>query len=221
MANIAVKPRVFKNYGLKIDADNYEAHVSAVSLDPAVSTQTWKGAAPGAVFTDMGDPVWTAGLSYAQDWETPNSLSAYLLANVGKKKLIDFYPLASGPKFTVTGLIVPGSVGGAIDAFGQSTVTLGVDGQPVFLPGAVGVPATTSVTPVSGPVAGGTLVELNGSGFSGATSVLFGTVPATSFIIESDNTIFAITPAAAAGSKPAKVTTPVGVATVLGAYTFV
>jgi hypothetical protein len=135
MAVIDVKPRVFKNYSLKIATSNYETSVSSVTLTPSVSLQTWKGGTPAAVFTDMGTPTWTCDLAYAQDWETPNSLSIYLLNHEGETVAIEFSPLGTGPKFTANVIIVPGAVGGAIDAYGASTVTLGVQGRPVFAPG--------------------------------------------------------------------------------------
>ena len=40
-------------------------------------------------------------------------------------------------------------------------------------------PTVTSISPSSGPVAGGTTVTIKGTNFTGATKVLFGTVPAT------------------------------------------
>src|SRR5438270_11772122 len=55
-----------------------------------------------------------------------------------------------------------------------------------------------SVTPPTGPVAGGTSVTLTGSGFSAATAVKFGALDATSFNVVSDSVLTAVTPAAAA-----------------------
>ncbi|WP_176730300.1 IPT/TIG domain-containing protein, partial [Devosia insulae] len=55
-------------------------------------------------------------------------------------------------------------------------------------------PVLTAVTPASGPEAGGTSVSITGSGFSGASNVLFGATPATSFSVDSDTAITAISP---------------------------
>ena len=44
-------------------------------------------------------------------------------------------------------------------------------------------PVVTSISPTSGPAAGGTTVTITGSGFTGATAVDFGTTPATSFTV--------------------------------------
>jgi hypothetical protein len=51
------------------------------------------------------------------------------------------------------------------------------------------------VDPDSGPVAGGTTVRIVGACFTGATSVVFGGVPATSFTVNSDTLITAVAPA--------------------------
>ncbi len=56
-------------------------------------------------------------------------------------------------------------------------------------------PALTSLTPVSGPKAGGTVVTLTGTGFTGATSVTFDGTAASGLIVSSDTTIICVTPA--------------------------
>jgi hypothetical protein len=55
------------------------------------------------------------------------------------------------------------------------------------------------VSPDFGPVAGGGTVTLSGAGFTGATSVLFGSTPATSFTVVSDSEITAVVPAGTNG----------------------
>ncbi|WP_217999227.1 IPT/TIG domain-containing protein, partial [Nocardia exalbida] len=57
------------------------------------------------------------------------------------------------------------------------------------------VPALTTVVPNIGPVTGGTIVVLTGTGLSTATAVNFGATPATSFIVDSDTQITAVAPA--------------------------
>ena len=56
------------------------------------------------------------------------------------------------------------------------------------------VPTVTGVSPASGPTAGGTVVTISGSGFSGAGAVNFGNAPAQSFTVNSDTSITATTP---------------------------
>jgi hypothetical protein len=75
------------------------------------------------------------------------------------------------------------------------------------------VPTITSFSPTSGPV--GTAVTITGTGFTGATDVSFGTVPASSFTVDSDSQITALVPS---GFDKALifVTTPGGTAKSVG-----
>jgi hypothetical protein len=66
------------------------------------------------------------------------------------------------------------------------------------------------LNPTSGPVAGGTTVTIDGAGFTGATAVDFGTTPATTFTVNNDTSITAISPPQAAGGVPVTVTNPGG-----------
>jgi len=68
-------------------------------------------------------------------------------------------------------------------------------------------PSITTIAPTSGPTAGGTTVTVTGTGFTGATKVAFGPVPATSFTVVSDTEITAVAPAQAAGTRAVTVTT--------------
>ena len=68
----------------------------------------------------------------------------------------------------------------------------------------------TSFTPGSGSA--GTSVVITGSGFTGATSVKFGTAAAT-FHVDSDTQITATVPASAPAKGKISVTTPMGKAT--------
>jgi IPT/TIG domain/PKD domain len=56
-------------------------------------------------------------------------------------------------------------------------------------------PDITSLTPSSGPEAGGNSVVIAGTGFTGATAVSFGGTPATSFTVDSATQITATAPA--------------------------
>ncbi|HWC44534.1 MAG TPA: IPT/TIG domain-containing protein [Casimicrobiaceae bacterium] len=75
---------------------------------------------------------------------------------------------------------------------------------------ATAAPAITSISPTSGPV--GTLVTINGSGFTGATSVRFGGSVAAVFTVVSDTRITTTVPTGAS-SGGITVTTPGGSAT--------
>ncbi|HUY86962.1 MAG TPA: IPT/TIG domain-containing protein, partial [Acidimicrobiales bacterium] len=69
------------------------------------------------------------------------------------------------------------------------------------------VPAVTSVSPISGPLSGGTTVSISGQGFTGASGVGFGTTPAASFTVLSDTQINAISPTGIAGVNDITITT--------------
>lgn len=78
-----------------------------------------------------------------------------------------------------------------------------------------------SVSPLSGGTAGGTSVIISGSNLSGATAVTFGGTAASSFVVNSDSQITAVTPARSSGSVQIVVTTPSGSATASQAFTYV
>ena len=71
-------------------------------------------------------------------------------------------------------------------------------------------PSVSSVSPSSGPVAGGQTVTITGNYVTGATAVKFGGVNAASFSVTSSSTITATTPAGTAGTVDVTVTTPGG-----------
>ncbi len=64
----------------------------------------------------------------------------------------------------------------------------------------------TGISPSYGPVAGGTSVVVTGTNFTGATAVKFGTVAATSYIVNSSTQITAVAPAGTAGTVDIAVT---------------
>ena len=108
-----------------------------------------------------------------------------------------------------------------------ATVTFQGDGARTDIsnPGtASSVPVITSVSPATGAAAGGTLVTISGSGFTGTvstTGVKFGGTNATSFNVINDSLISAVTPAHSAGAVDVLVTNGVGPSTTgTGAYTY-
>src|SRR5207247_857652 len=83
------------------------------------------------------------------------------------------------------------------------------------------VASVTSLDVSTGSTAGGTTVNLTGSGFTGASRVTFGGVPAQ-FTVNSDTSITAIAPAGTAGTVDATVTTPAGISSAVSGdhYTY-
>ena len=136
MAQIGVQPIVLRDVLLSIGADSYEKHVSGVTFTPSSSTVNWNGLTPDASFTFPTATTWTLQLEYAQDWETPNSLSEYLFENEGEKVTMTFEPVNGGAGFSADVHIAPGAIGGAVNAVATATVTLGVSGKPTLIPAA-------------------------------------------------------------------------------------
>jgi hypothetical protein len=71
-------------------------------------------------------------------------------------------------------------------------------------------PTVTSVSPGTGPVAGGTVVKIKGTELTEATSVKFGATEAASFSVTSGSAITATSPTELAGTVDVTVTTPKG-----------
>lgn len=68
-------------------------------------------------------------------------------------------------------------------------------------------PVVLSVSPSTGPAAGGTVATVSGAYFAGATAVLFSGTPATTFIVLNDNAILAAAPPLPAGQVDVQVVT--------------
>jgi hypothetical protein len=81
-------------------------------------------------------------------------------------------------------------------------------------------PAVTGVSPNTGSTAGGQVVSLTGTGFTGATGVSFGSTAATAFTILSDTAITATAPASSAGTVHITVTTNNGTSSTVTADQF-
>lgn len=107
---------------------------------------------------------------------------------------------------------------GEVDVFVSNNLGIAtlVDGFLYFEP-----PKLTSVFPPVGLVAGGTVVEVSGSGFVEPIAVTFGGKPLEELELESSERIVGIVPAAdAAGSVDVQVSTPYGADTADNAFTY-
>jgi len=109
---------------------------------------------------------------------------------------------------------VPVEVGGLAEVAGIGAGSLHdlAFGEPI--------PSISALSPQAGPVAGGTEVTINGEGFSEASAVSFGGVPARSFSVLSAGAISAIAPAHAAGTVDVSVTAPAGASAITEADRF-
>lgn len=108
--------------------------------------------------------------------------------------------------------IADGMTGAPTELF-EREVGLNVDIQPA--------PSIAFVSPPSGPLEGGNLVEISGSDFSDASAVRFGDSPAKSYRVDSDGLITAIAPPTdAPAAVPISVTTLAGTATTQPEYEY-
>ena len=81
-------------------------------------------------------------------------------------------------------------------------------------------PAAIAINPMGGTTAGGTPVDITGTGFlHGATATIDGN-PCTTVIFVSDTELTAVTPAGAAGAKDVVVTNDVNFGTAAAAFTY-
>jgi hypothetical protein len=133
MAIINVQPLFMKDVLFSVGTDSYEKHVSSVVFTPATTSVSWKGLEPSSTYTNVGTATWTVDISFAQDWETADSLSAYLFAEQGETKTVVFEPVNGGQGFTADIIIVAGAIGGAVDSYAETTVSLPVQGQPTLV----------------------------------------------------------------------------------------
>jgi hypothetical protein len=82
-------------------------------------------------------------------------------------------------------------------------------------------PTVTAVSPGSGAIAGGTAVTITGTSLSGASAIAIGGIAAGGITVVNATTVTAVTPAHAVGTVDVVVTTPGGVATGSGLYSYV
>jgi hypothetical protein len=146
-------------------------------------------------------------------------------------------PAAGGTSVTLTGSGFTGATSVSFGATADATFTVDSDTQitatsPAGSSGTVDVTVTTaggtsvtssndlftyipfpvvsSVTPPSGSANGGTTVTITGSGFTGATSVSFGSTTTSNFRVDTDAQITVVSPAGSSGTVDVTVTTAGG-----------
>jgi large repetitive protein len=154
-------------------------------------TATVTPAATGAVATPTGTVNFFDGTTLLNT--TPVSI-----AQVGGSNEASFQTsFGTTGSHSITAVFTPGDM----NYFGSTSAALTENIE--------SAPTVTAVSPASGPAAGGTLVTITGTNFTGATSVSFGGAAATSFTVISATSITAISPAGT-GTVDVVVTTPSG-----------
>lgn len=83
------------------------------------------------------------------------------------------------------------------------------------------VPSIAAISPTNGTTAGGTVVTLTGTNFTGATGVTFNGTAGTGFVVNSDTQITVTSPSGSAGAINIVVLSPNGAGTATNIYTYV
>lgn len=133
MAKIAAKPVLFKA-PVSVGADEYTAHLSQAQFEPTQPTASWTDL-DGLTTNFGGDSSWQCILAGAQDWDTVNSLTQYMLAHEGEEVEVTI-ELPGGGEAVGTVVMAAPTIGGTINTPLLFNKTLPVQGEPVFTPGA-------------------------------------------------------------------------------------
>ena len=123
----------------------------------------------------------------------------------------DIYTVAGGPSNLLATLSGPTSVlsDGTGNLFFTDGATSSANLDELTGGPTLAAPTVTSVSPTSGPAAGGTSVTITGTGLTGATAVKFGATAATGVVVNSATSVTATSPAGT-GTVDVTVTTPGG-----------
>jgi hypothetical protein len=116
-----------------------------------------------------------------------------------------------------------GADGGASRRRDGGAVSMGATdggGAPVLPPEIILVEART-MTPASGPAAGGTQITITGRGFVAGTTVTVGGAPLQNVMVSGERRITGTTPPGSAGVAPVLVRNRAGQAEVAGGYTYI
>jgi hypothetical protein len=175
----------------------------AGTVDVAVTTSGGTSALSTADrYTYSPNPPAVSGVSPAGGLTTGGTSVSISGANLAGATAVDFGSVAasitsdSGTQIVAT---APAQAAGTVDvtvttAQGTSA-TSAVDKFTYTIP----PPTVSSVTPATASTAGNTFVTIDGTGFSAASAVTFGTQAATAFTIVSPTQILATSPAGSAG----------------------
>jgi hypothetical protein len=181
------------------------------------------GEEPASLTVELNGP--TAGTGYGQlnvngavQLGSTQLGTDQLEADCTLNASLGFTP-SMGEQFTIVQSTAPvvgtfqGLPEGASLTIGNTPFTIsyqGGDGNDVVLTAvAAAAPTVTGISPTSGPAAGGTLVTITGTGFTGATAVDFGTNAATGVTVVNATTITADSPPGT-GTVDVTVVTPAG-----------
>lgn len=199
--------------GSKVYAEDYSPSVGVLKVirtsdNSVTATVTGLTNAAGLALSPDGSQVYVSH-------DTSGKVTAIDAASIGTG-LVEKTVLSTGGYPTGMAVSRDGSRLYVADYIGTSIFVLGTG---VTLP----APTVSSVSPASGPLAGGGSVTIAGSGFLAGATVAFGGTPATGVSVGSGGTsITATVPAGSAGAVNVVVSNPGPQSvTATGAYTYV
>lgn len=109
---------------ITLGADDFQAAVSSVLFTPSTpAPQVFKGLTPTARYKRQGLADWTLDLAYVQDPDMETSLSNYLHDHEGEEIAAVIEPNNGGSSWAATINVAAGSLGGAVETYGTSTVS--------------------------------------------------------------------------------------------------
>ncbi len=198
---------------------------SAGTVDVTVTTYSGTSATGSAdQFTYLGPPTVT-GLSTTSGPSAGGTVLTVTGTNFSGATEVDFGTVPA-TQFTVNSntlltVVAPAEAAGTYDVtVSNSSGTSPTVAADQFSYTVASAPAVTGLSTASGTTGGGTVVVLTGTGFTSATGVSFGAVPATSFWVYADSAVIATAPPQAAGTYDITVTTPAGTSAVVTADHF-
>lgn len=125
MAVIAAAAKAIRTLSIKVGTNDYAKHTARCAILPQSSNVVWKGGTPDAILNDVSAASYTLELDIVHDYQTVGSLYNYLKANEGQSAIFIYKPdEPSVFQATVTAIIPPISIGGAVDKFGAETVKM-------------------------------------------------------------------------------------------------
>lgn len=118
-------------------ADDHARHVASCRFVPNGGSELrWKGGTPTAKVVHRTLSDWTCEMRVAQDFSA-TGLAKYLLDNEGETVAAAFTLVAGGPTWYADLVLAAPEIGGAVDSYGEATITHSV----------VEKPTTTAPTP--------------------------------------------------------------------------
>ena len=205
----------YNRWGLFIQSSSFNKFANSnISSNTAIGLNLDSGSQNNIISNNIFNNTNNVGVSGVNIWNTtktsgPNIIGGSYLGG-------NYWANPAGTGFSQTCIDANG------DGISDSAYTIGagnIDNLPLTTFTSVQTPTVNSITPTSGPLAGGTSIIITGTGFIGATSVTFGSTPATSYTVNNATQITATSPAGS-GTVDVRVTTPGGTSVVLATDQF-